>query len=128
MRRQFNVKKREDFLSWIDAHCVWFAFIQQLATGAKHFVRQPGSQPILIGGYGERAYGVGPYGKEYLVIDLGEEPDDGLPSEDEADDFPPYQRWQTAAGFLEGVVRFWRDFFRTYLPHPDLPASRHYSM
>ena len=31
------------------------------------------------------------------------------------------------AGFLlEVVVRFWRDFFRTYRPDLDLPASRHH--
>lgn len=113
MRNTLKVGSRTEFLQWIEAHCVWFWFIQQLATGAKHFVRDPGSQPIHVGGYSEGAYGVGPYGRGYLMIDLGEELGD--------------ERWQTAAKYLEVVVRFWRDFFRRYLPSPNLPFSKHHA-
>ncbi len=67
---------------------------------------------MRIGGYGEGPFGLGPYGQGYLLIDYGEAA--GEP------------RWQPAAGLLEVVVRFWRDFFRAYRPNPDLPASRHH--
>lgn len=111
MRDALRVNSRTDFLNWIERHCVWFLFIQQLATGAKHFVRTPGSQPIHVG-YGQGPYGLGPYGQGYLMLDFGEEAGD--------------ERWQTAATYLEVVVRFWRDFFRAYLPDPHLPVSRHH--
>jgi hypothetical protein len=35
-------------------------------------------------------------------------------------------RWMPVANLLEVVVRFWRDFFRIYLPFPDVPASKHH--
>jgi hypothetical protein len=110
MRDALQVASCREFLQWIERHCVWFVFIQQLTTGAKHFVRTPGSQPIRIGGYG-RAYGDS-YGQGYLILDLGEE--------------AGADRWKPAASYLEVVVRFWRDFFRTYLPDPNLPASKHH--
>jgi hypothetical protein len=88
-------------------------FVQQLAVGAKHFVRAPGSQPIRVSGYGQGPYGVGPYGKGYLLLDLGEDAGE--------------ERWQPAATYLEVVVRFWRDFFCAYLPDADLPISKHHA-
>jgi hypothetical protein len=114
VRDHLKVNSSVEFLRWVEQHCVWFWYVQQLATGAKHFVRQPGSQPILVGQYGQGGYGTGPYGQGYLIVDLGEEAGD--------------ERYQTAASYLEVVVRFWRDFFRAYLPDPNLPASRHHSM
>jgi hypothetical protein len=55
----------------------------------------------------------GPYGQGYLILDFGEE--------------AGADRWKPAASYLEVVVRFWRDFFRAYLPDPNLPASKHHA-
>ena len=114
-RATFQVNSSIEFLQWIERHCVWFWFVQQLTNGAKHFVRRPASQPILVGTpHGEGTFGMGPYGKGYLIVDLGEDAGD--------------ERFTPAARFLEVVVRFWRDFFRAYMPDPDLPVSRHHAM
>lgn len=105
-------RDRELFLRWIDRHCVWFRIVQDLANGTKHFARDTGFLAVRVVGFGEGGFGVGPYGKGYLVIDWGEAAGD--------------QRWQPAAHLLEVVVRFWRDFFLKYLPSPDLPVSAHH--
>jgi len=55
---------------------------------------------------------VGKDGKGYLLIDLGEDAGE--------------HRWLYTANLLEVVVRFWRDFFRLYLPLPELPISKHH--
>lgn len=111
-RAALKIRDRDSFLSWIGRHSVWFLFIQELANGTKHFIRDQGFQTMRIGGYGEGPYGVGPYGKGYLVIDCGE---------DAAEN-----RWLPAAHLLEVVVRFWRDFLRKYRPDLDLPVSKHH--
>ncbi len=107
-----TARDRELFLQWIDRYCVWFRMAQDLANGTKHFARDPGFETVFVSGYGEGGFGVGPYGKGYLVNDCGEEAGD--------------QQWFPAAHLLEVVVRFWRDFFQKYLPSPDLPVSRHH--
>jgi len=113
-RDTLSIEKRNKdlFLQWIDNHCVWFTLAQGLANGSKHFSRDYGFGTALVSGFGEGGFGLGPYGKGYLVIDLGDEAGSG--------------RWLPAAHLLEVVVRFWRDFFRKYLPSPDLPVSRHH--
>jgi len=105
-------RKKDQFLQWIDQHCVWFVFVQDLANGTKHFSREAALETLLVQGYGEGGFGMGPFGKGYLVIDLGE---------DAAE-----QRWLPAAHLLEVVVRFWRDFFRKYLPSDNQPVSPHH--
>lgn len=76
--------------------------VQDLANGAKHFIRNQPVQTSHIGGYGMGPFGVGPYGQSYLLIDYGEEAADA--------------RWQTAQQLLDAVVAFWEDFFARHDP------------
>ena len=55
---------------------------------------------------------VGKDGKGYLLLDLGDEAAE--------------HRWLYAVDLIEVVVRFWRDFFRAYLPAPQISASKHH--
>ncbi len=105
-------RDKDLFLQWIDQHCIWFRIVQDLANGTKHFARQTGFDTLLVAGFGEGGFGIGPYGEGYLVIDWGE--DAGK------------HRWLPAAHLLEVVVRFWRDFFRSYLPSVGLHVSIHH--
>jgi hypothetical protein len=134
VKRALGVKDQADFDAWVDRQCVWFSIIRELANGAKHFGRpmwfdtmkvtaapfafdQPSAgldegawdRPIR---YVEGSIPVGPHGKGYLLIDLGEEADN--------------HRWQPAANIIEVVVRFWRDFLRAYRPEWDVPGSPHH--
>ena len=56
---------------------------------------------------------VGPDGKGYLLIDLEED--------------APEHRWLPAGHLLEVVVRFWRNFFRQYLPVPAVAPIAHHT-
>jgi hypothetical protein len=105
-----GVTDRESFLKWIDTQSIWFGFIQQLANGTKHFAKQQ-FETVKVSGYGQGGYGVGPYGRAYLAIDLGEESGE--------------HRWKTAVELLHVVLAFWAAFFRLYRPDWKLPASRH---
>lgn len=111
---KLEISKRDkgQFLKWIDGACVYFPMVQELANGTKHFAHGDGTKTMLVGGWGQGPYGVGPFGKGYLLIDYGEGAGE--------------HRWQTALTLLEVVVRFWRDFFLRYLPMPDLPVSKHH--
>jgi len=88
---------------------MWVHTLGHYPTGTKHFVSKP-LVTTRIGGYGQGPFGIGPYGEGYHLIDYGEDAGDC--------------RWQSAAHLLEVVVRFWRDFFRTYRRGADLPFSK----
>ncbi|MBG1233726.1 hypothetical protein [Aestuariivirga litoralis] len=103
---------RVAFVHWIKARCPYFFGVQALAHETKHSKPRERMQTERVSGWGSGPYGVGPYGRPYLLIDWGEEAGE--------------LRWQPALTLLEIVVRFWRDFFREYLPADDLPASRHH--
>lgn len=112
LQSDLAVKDKVSFLKWIEKRTIWFAIVQQLANGSKHFVRNPDIQTSKVGGYGQGPYGMGPYGHAYLLLDLGEGAGE--------------HRWMSAASLLEVVVRFWRDFFRVYQPSERLPVSRYH--
>jgi hypothetical protein len=38
-RKALGIRNKESFLAWIDRACVWFASVQNLANGTKHFIR-----------------------------------------------------------------------------------------
>lgn len=106
-------KSIDSFKQWIDDHSVWFAYVQGIANGSKHFAPHNfGAE--AIGGFGHGPFGFGTYGKPYLLVDLGSGlPDDG--------------RFMSAASLLEVVVRFWRDFLRANRPNPDRVDSGNHS-
>jgi hypothetical protein len=107
-------RKKDQFVKWIIATCPWFHAVQLLANGSKHFHFEGDDKitTLLVGGFGKGPYGKGPYGRSYLLVDFGEGAKE--------------HRWQSALTLFEVVVRFWRDFFRAYLPYRGLPESKHH--
>jgi hypothetical protein len=121
-------KHKREFLAWIDRACVWFIWIQELATGAKHFeptsfkARHVSLLPEarnLPNAGAEDSHWDGPMpfftdGTELLLIDNGPEAGD------------VHDRYMPAAMLLEVVVRFWREFFEKYAPplHPEASTNR----
>ena len=113
-RQALGIRKDIDaFKAWLDERSIWYAQMQPLANGSKHF--QPGGLTIRMqhmGAYNTFAYNKLAYneGYSYLVVDLGM-----------LDDVPNV----VPATFLfEVVVRFWRDFLRLHGPYPELPKGR----
>jgi len=118
-------KDRRKFLAWIDRACVWFIWIQELATGAKHSLPVsfkarrvrllPEAQNLPNAGAEDSHWdGPMPYltaGPDVLLIDNGAEAGE------------VHSRYMPAAMLLEVVVRFWRDFFEKYAPPLNLEAS-----
>lgn len=69
------------------------ALVRRLANGFKHVrIVDPTGK---IEGYGSGPYGVGPFGKPYLLIDLGE-------------DREPKDRWSTAHGLASRALEWWK--------------------
>lgn len=112
VQKALGIRDRDSFVAWIRRASVWFAIVESLANGTKHFIRNQGFETMRVIGYGEGPYGVGPYGRGYLLIDYGESAGE--------------HRWMPAAHLLEVVVRFWRDFFKKYRPNEDIPVSKHH--
>jgi hypothetical protein len=90
-----TIRAKSDLVEWLDDHCPHFRLIQELANGSKHCSPVHGTDKI--DGYGRGPYGVGPYGRSYLLIDLGE-------------DRQPADRWLVAHLMLKEVLAFWRQF------------------
>ena len=94
-------RSAKDWVGWLDDHCPHFQLLQALATGTKHCV------PTMFGtgqveGYGAGPYGIGPFGKPYLLIDLGA-------------DLPGDVRWLVGSEVLKEVSSFWAEFFAKHL-------------
>lgn len=111
VQKALGINNKKNFIAWIDNASPWFCVIQNLANGTKHFIRNQDFKTTEIQGYGQGPYDVGPYGKGYLLIDFG------VNSE---------PQFRSAAQLLEVIVKFWRDFFKTYRPSIDLPISKHH--
>jgi hypothetical protein len=72
--RGIDVKTENDFIKFLNASCPHFQLIRELANGSKHCVLRKSSSNAITSkssGFGMGAYGVGPYGTAYLMIDLG---------------------------------------------------------
>jgi hypothetical protein len=107
--KQLGIRDKDSFVGWIEQECPAFTTVQDLANGAKHFVRQQKVETHHIGGYGMGPFSIGPYGASYLLIDYGVEAGD--------------QRYKTAKDLIEAVVTFWDGFFDRYLPDRE-PRSK----
>lgn len=104
--------KKGDFASWLSNGSPWFAMIASVANGTKHFITRTGFDTVRVAPAGPGEIPTGPYGKGYLIFDLGEDAQE--------------HRIQPVAHILEVVVRLWRDFLRRYRPTDDIPVSRHH--
>lgn len=134
LKRKLGVGKLTDFSDWVYAHSVWMKFVSEIANRTKHVrnrqsfdtmrvVSLPFSFDVPHAGFDEGAWDgpvryvqgsipLGKDGKGYLLMDLGEEAAE--------------HRWLYMDDLLEVSVRFWRDFFRLYLPEPQISASKHH--
>lgn len=108
LKRTLGLRKKEDFMAWIDSQTVWYGVVQSLSNGSKHFLRKEAENTRKIQGYGEGGWGQGPYGSSYLAIEVSLTDPKNLP----------------VSMLLEVVIRFWRDFFRLYAPYHSLPTSQ----
>jgi hypothetical protein len=133
VKAQLGVTTKKSFYEYLKQH-VWLNILREIANGSKHFERQA-YKTEYVKGYGMGPYGVGPYGTGYLLVDLGDASDDEGANELALDEFgEPIEgnpqggqtRYIPAAHLLEVVVRFWRDFFKTYRPDVPVAPSKHH--
>lgn len=135
LRTRLDVHSLKEFVAWVDTNSIWMTFIHEIANGTKHVrgkqsfetmrvLATPFSFDTVHAGWGEgvsdgaihyvdSSNPLGRDGKGYLLIDLGEDAGE--------------HRWLPAGHLLEVVVRFWRNFFRIYLPVPGIPSSQHHT-
>jgi hypothetical protein len=100
--------RKSDFAAWVAERSPWFAVVQELSNGSKHFVRQYDESIEKVAGYGMGGFGEGPFGSSYLAIDMLTEDARFLP----------------LSHVFEVVIRFWRDFFRMCGKGAELPTSK----
>ena len=121
-RRALGIgKDRKEFLAWIGRHCVWFFWIRELATAAKHG-RETSFEARLVsllpearnlpnaGAEESHWNGPMPYltaGQDVLLIDNGPEAGE------------VHNRYMPVSYLLNAVLCFWRQFFERYGPTPS---------
>ena len=108
LRRRLGIgNKKSDFAAWASEKSPWFAVVQGISNGSKHFIRQyEGIEQVA--GYGMGGFGEGPFGKSYLAIDMQTEDARFLP----------------LSHVFEVVIRFWRDFFKACGKGEELPVGK----
>jgi hypothetical protein len=134
LRQKLDVRSLTDFSEWVYTHSVWMRFISEIANGTKHVRNRQSFESMRVASlpfsfdtphagfdegtwdgpvrYVQGSIPLGKNGKGYLLLDLGE----GAAE----------HRWLYTENLLEVSVRFWRDFFRLYLPKPEVLASKHH--
>lgn len=90
------LRDKDAFVAWLEANCPHFNLLQELANGSKHCA--PVHPTDHVEGYGQGPFGVGPFDKAYLLIDLG-------------DDLPGESRYLVATDVLQAIVKFWQNLF-----------------
>jgi len=86
------LRNSDDWKTWLDQNFPHFGLLRDLANGSKHCV--PVSNAGKVEGYGQGPYGVGPYGKPYLLIDQGQA-------------FSPEARWLVGNRVVREAAEFW---------------------
>ena len=108
--KNFGIRDKETFLSWLDENEPWFQLMQDICNGSKHFDRKASQQTKVAGGFDSGRFDETAFDSQQLEIEaqVGE-----------------HKTWILAEIVIESVVKFWRDFFQEYSPYKnDLPASR----
>jgi hypothetical protein len=110
LKTKLGIKSKDDFMRWIDTQTIWYGLLQGLSNGSKHFIREQAKGTMKVEGWGMGGYGGGPFGSSYLAIGVN----------------AGAEVWQSMplSMLIEVVIRFWRDFLRTYGPYDPLPAGR----
>jgi hypothetical protein len=101
--RALGIRDKDSFVAWLDGRCYWFSVFQELANGAKHFIRDTHEVARLADGWGSGPFGIGPFGHPYLYVDFG-------------DDKEPNDRYRTVTRLVDEAVAFWRGFIDEYHP------------
>jgi hypothetical protein len=103
-----SIRDKKTFEDWLHVNCPEFAVLESLTNGAKHFIRENTSRETQrVAGFGSGPFGIGPFGRSYLLIDYGS---------DKA------ERWQTAEQLIDSAVMFWRRFFDSHRPEALSPT------
>ena len=92
--RASTIRSKTEWVGWLEASCPHFLLLQELANGSKHCV--PVANAEKIEGYGRGPYGIGPYGKPYLLIDMGNE-------------VAPEKRWRVGHRVVREANEFWAE-------------------
>ncbi|UPK15815.1 hypothetical protein IVA93_37550 (plasmid) [Bradyrhizobium sp. 155] len=113
-RQEIGIAKDfKAYRDWLNSH-VWYAQMEPLANGSKHFRPAGGLQisTVDVGPLNSFAFNEGAYneGYSYFVLDMGMH--EGLP------------HVAPAAMLFEAVMRFWRDFLLAHSPYTELPKGR----
>lgn len=130
VQQALGIKDEASFNAWVNQSFPWFPIVRELVNGTKHFEPRHDFETLKVGvvpfAFDQVTAGLdqGSWdkpmplaaregkGSGFLLLDYGEGAGE--------------HRWQPAAHLMEGVVRFWRDFFRAYRPMPGLPVSSHH--
>ncbi|MHC2315178.1 hypothetical protein ACVIHC_002224 [Bradyrhizobium diazoefficiens] len=108
VKARLGVKKKPDFMAWIDRQTVWYGLVQSISNGSKHFVRENAQGTQKVEGWGRGGWGQGPYGASYLAIEVSQTDPKNM----------------TMSQLLEVVIRFWRDFLTQHGPYNPLPKGK----
>jgi hypothetical protein len=108
LKAKLGIKRKEDFMAWIDGQTVWYGLVQSLSNGSKHFIRDYAKGTQKIEGCGKGGYGQGPFGMSYLAIEVSPTDPKNLP----------------ISMLLEVVIRFWNNFMVQHGPYKPLPMSK----
>jgi hypothetical protein len=109
LRARLGIGNRlSEFASWCEEKSAWFAVVQQISNGTKHFIRKNAESFEEIGGFGGGGFGQGPFGESYLALDMQTE----------------HVRYLPLSHIFEAVVRFWRDILIECGHGADLPSGR----
>lgn len=103
-RKIGGIRDRDSFKMRLTQLWSGLAVAEELTNGTKHFrqsdrFEEATVQTKRVAGYGSGPYGVGPFGRPYLLIDYGS----GLET-----------RYQTAERLIDEAVSFWRAFFEAH--------------
>jgi hypothetical protein len=136
VRVALGIKTEREFNKLVNDSCIWFPYFRTLTNGTKHYepdndqsfeafkvVAMPFALDDPNAGLDAGAWDgpiryvsgslpVGPQGKGYLILDLGE----GAGA----------SRWIYTTHVVEAVLRFWRDFYRRFKPNAAIRHSHHH--
>jgi hypothetical protein len=60
LKAKLGIKKKQDFMAWIDGQTVWYGLVQSISNGSKHFIRENAKGTQKVQGYGMGGFGQGP--------------------------------------------------------------------
>ncbi len=96
--KKIGIRDKDSFKTRLSQLWPGMTVVEELTNGTKHFGRG-NVETERIAGCGNGPFGVGPFGRPYLLIDYGI---DAVP------------RYQTAEQLIDDAIAFWRGFFDLY--------------